>query len=177
MHWFDIKGWLKIAEGNALQQLALNKRVLEIGSLFGRSTVCMAITAQHIDAVDPHNALSIEPGHEWHGMDTYAEFMKNNEQFNVSQKISVYRSRIEDLELAHQYAFAFIDGDHTYDACKRDIAIVRSVLLPGSTFAVHDYYSGSKNHHGVIRAVNEVATEPGVKLRTVNSLAIISGAV
>ncbi len=172
MHWFDIPGWLKIIEGQELQILAYQKYVLEIGSLFGRSTVCMAAVATHIDAVDPHNGLSIEPQYEYHGMDTYQQFSNNISTFN---NICPIRAYIEDLELeSNKYSFAFIDGDHSYEACTRDISIVKNCLIPGSYFAVHDYYSGSKHHHGVIKAVNEYCKEYGVILRRVKSLAILS---
>jgi protein-L-isoaspartate O-methyltransferase len=43
------------AEGKALAEMARGKRVLEVGSYCGLSTVCMARTAKHVVSVDPHD--------------------------------------------------------------------------------------------------------------------------
>jgi hypothetical protein len=51
----DIPGWLHHAEGKALAEMARGKRVLEVGSYCGLSTVCMARTAKHVVSVDPHD--------------------------------------------------------------------------------------------------------------------------
>src|SRR5258708_4656047 len=41
----EVCGWLTDAEGRKLAELAADKRVLEIGSCEGRSTICMAQVA------------------------------------------------------------------------------------------------------------------------------------
>src|SRR5690606_30630361 len=41
----DVQGWLSYREGKTLYDLARGKRVLEIGSYCGRSTICLAQSA------------------------------------------------------------------------------------------------------------------------------------
>jgi hypothetical protein len=52
MNLTDVRGWLTEAEGRKLQELAIGKTVLELGSYCGRSTCAMAWTAARIVAVD-----------------------------------------------------------------------------------------------------------------------------
>src|SRR5262249_20892147 len=51
----EIDGWLRPAEGKALADLAAGKRVLEIGSYLGLSTVCLARTADVVYSFDVHD--------------------------------------------------------------------------------------------------------------------------
>jgi predicted O-methyltransferase YrrM len=50
----EIQGWLTEDEGRLLADLARLKRVLEVGSYHGRSSVCMAQTASWLVSVDHH---------------------------------------------------------------------------------------------------------------------------
>jgi hypothetical protein len=53
---FDVEGWLTPAEGKELARIAAGKRVLEVGSYCGLSTICMARTAKDLSvSVDPHD--------------------------------------------------------------------------------------------------------------------------
>jgi predicted O-methyltransferase YrrM len=49
--------------------------------------------------------------------------------------------------------FAFIDGDHGYDAVKRDIRNIESVLVPGGWICFDDAFTTSS---GVDRAISEL---------------------
>jgi len=48
----------------------------------------------------------------------------------------------------------FIDADHGYQGCKKDILAYRSKVLPGGIFSGHDI-----DYPGVNRAVNELLNE------------------
>lgn len=54
----------------------------------------------------------------------------------------------------------FIDADHSYEACKSDIAAWRPKVRKGGWLMGHDYHKG--NFPGVVRAVDEMV--PGFKL-------------
>jgi hypothetical protein len=51
---------------------------------------------------------------------------------------------------------AFIDGDHSYEGCKRDIAAWWGKIKPGGLLAGHDY---SHEYPGVMQAVTEAFPE------------------
>jgi hypothetical protein len=51
-----------------------------------------------------------------------------------------------------KFALVFIDGEHTYDACKADIAAWRPLVRHGGILCGHDY---GKMFPGVPRAVDE----------------------
>ncbi len=55
----------------------------------------------------------------------------------------------------------FIDADHSYEACKKDIAAWRSKVRPGGILSGHDY--NRRFFPGVIRAVEEALED--VKIR------------
>ncbi len=63
----------------------------------------------------------------------------------------------------------FIDGDHSYEACKKDISMWIPFLVPGGIVALHDYsradYGG--NIYGVTKAVHDtiLSTEEFVNFR------------
>ena len=59
--------------------------------------------------------------------------------------------RVEDGSLD----FVFIDGDHSYDGCKRDIAAWTPKVKLGGWIGGHDY----SERWGVKRAVDETTQE------------------
>lgn len=71
-------------------------------------------------------------------------------------------SQIEDGSLD----FAFIDADHSYEGCKRDIDAWASKVKAGGLLCGHDYYAPEFPNWGVARAVNEWAKERGYKVET-----------
>jgi predicted O-methyltransferase YrrM len=51
--------------------------------------------------------------------------------------------------------FVYIDGDHSYDAVREDIALSVAKVRPGGTIALDDYGSAQWWGDGVVRAVHE----------------------
>lgn len=51
--------------------------------------------------------------------------------------------------------FVYIDGDHSYDAVRQDIALAVAKVRPGGIIALDDYGLGSWWGDGVVRAVHE----------------------
>lgn len=52
--------------------------------------------------------------------------------------------------------FAYIDGDHSYAGCKRDLELISKKVMPGGIIAGHDYLNAA---YGVGRAVRELGRD------------------
>lgn len=104
-----------LQEGLILAEWADCKRVLEIGTGLGISTVCLADTAIEVVTVDPdewvHRSLTLPP--------------------NV-----VRLSSIDQVE--GEFDMAFIDGLHDIESVRQDIVRCLGFVRPGGTIAFHD---------------------------------------
>lgn len=149
---FEIDGWLSPNEGAKLAELAKGKRVLEIGSYCGLSTVCLARTASQVVAVDPHDGRATP-----RPKDTRAEFLSNLVRYGVNERVAVHPS-LDDV--TGPFDLAFIDGDHSIDAVRSDYRRIVPMLAPDGLIAFHDYrdYPGQYDgrwDEGVRKAVDE----------------------
>jgi hypothetical protein len=160
----DIPGWLLPAEGKALAELARGKRVLEIGSYCGLSTVCMARTALHVTAVDYFDGRATpEPG------DTLERFQANVERYGVAGKVTAVRPG-EELPLP-MYDLAFIDAAHDYESVSADAERAIGLLAPGGLLAFHDYKHPS--HGGIERVVDELLLDGGELISVHETVAVV----
>lgn len=124
---------LEEAEAAELARLAAGKRVLEIGSAFGYSTIIMGKVAKHVIAVDPHT-----------GFDSWPQFRLNLYSHGVAGKVSPWgetsQTALPELNRGGQrFELIFIDGDHLPDSVRHDLAWARRLVTPGGTIALHDY--------------------------------------
>lgn len=168
--WQLVQGWLTPAEGAALQALAQDKHVLEIGCWKGRSTVAMLATASTMWCLD-----------HWQG-DAYAgrgwflpEFMDNVRPHVLGDaRLRVFMGPCEELLPVldtRTVQVVFYDADHdegpTYFALEH---LVRRTA-PGAVFAVHDY--GHPHSPAVKSVVDAFANRHGYALRAVDQLAVL----
>lgn len=160
----EITGWLLPEEGKQLAALAKGKRVLEIGSYCGLSTVCMGRTAEHVTAVDYFDGRGTPEPH-----DTLDAFRSNIERYGLTDKVSVCHPH--EAYTLPVYDFAFIDAAHDYESVKADIARVREVLSDDGLIAFHDYKAPS--HPGIEAAVGELIAEGGKLLSIHETLAVV----
>jgi len=160
----DISGWLLPAEGKVLAELARGKRVLEIGSYCGLSTVLMGRTAESITAVDYFDGRGTPLPR-----DTRAEFQNNIDRHGLAGKVSVCHPD-EAIPLP-EYDFAFIDGAHDYKSVKRDIVKCLEVLKPDGLLAFHDFKHPS--HPGVEEAIDELLLDGGEIISTHETVAVV----
>lgn len=171
--WFphDAAGWLTVAEGTELAEMAAGKNVLEIGSYCGRSTVCLAQKANAVYAVDTFDGR----GTAMEG-DTFPLFKKNLKRFGVDGRVHplVGTSAAILPNLPPTFDAVFIDGSHDYESVKRDAELARAVLRPGGLLAFHDC---SENDPDVRRAVGGLIRAGAEVLRQVDSLVVIRPAV
>jgi hypothetical protein len=167
----DVDGWLTEREGVALAHHARGKRVLEIGSYAGRSTICLAQTAEHVTAVDWFDGRGTpEP------RNTAGEFRQNVERYGVAEKITT--AAPDSIWPLPRYGLAFIDGAHDYDSVADDTRKAMSMLAPGGLLAFHDYRShmgelDARWDPGVSQAVDELIADGGEILERYDTLAIV----
>jgi len=161
---YDISGWLHPDEGKKLAELATGKRVLEIGSYCGLSTVCLARAATHVTAVDYFDGRGTpEP------QDTRELFEQAIDRHGVAGKVRcVYPG--DPLPL-NEYDIVFIDGAHDAASVRSDIAKARNCLASDGLIAFHDY---SRLHDlGVAEAVDELIADGGKLISLTNTLAVV----
>jgi hypothetical protein len=172
----DVDGWLSEAEGKELRRLADGKRVLEIGSFCGRSTICLAQTAERVDCIDPFDGRATDqPG------STLEKFESNLARYGVRSKVSAHRGTANEVAALLPdgwFNLIFIDGDHSLESVRLDIEHARRLLAPGGLIAFHDYrlYRGEVGaawDPGVTGAVNELLAAGGELLHRVDSLAVV----
>lgn len=162
----EIRGWLLPSEGKRLAELAAGKRVLEIGSYCGLSTVCIGRTAKHVTALDYFDGRGTpEP------RDTLGEFTKNLSRYGIADKVEIESDPSSYFPVADSKDLVFIDGAHDYESVVDDIAIARESLAPGGLIVLHDYKHPS--HPGVTEAVDELLDEGGALISIHDTLAVV----
>jgi predicted O-methyltransferase YrrM len=59
--------------------------------------------------------------------------------------------------LQGQYDFIFIDGDHSYEQCRKDIVNYLRFVKPGGILSGHNYHKDPNSAHpGVHKSVDEI---------------------
>lgn len=160
----EITGWLYEEEGKALAELASGKRVLEIGSYCGLSTVCMARTAEHVTAVDYFDGRGTPAP-----QDTRPEFEANLRRYGVDHKVKACAPG--GPYPFEQYDVAFIDGAHDEESVRADVIHCLNLLAPGGLLAFHDFKHPS--HPGVERAVDDLLLDGGELISVTKTLAVV----
>jgi predicted O-methyltransferase YrrM len=144
----DIAGWLGREEGEYLAQLAAGKRVLEVGSYCGRSTVCMAQAAVSLAAVDPFTGDRTEDVR-----DTLGEFTQNVIRYDVAEKVTTLRGVSADVlprlrRDGAEFDLVFIDGAHDRASVELDLELSLPLLAEGGVLAFHDYRESEGDYDG-----------------------------
>ena len=157
-HARRIQSWTGPVELRALYDLATrvppNASALEIGSYLGASSCYLAAGLAErngrLFCVDTWRNETMPDGER----DTFAEFSENVRP--VANRITTIRKRSEELlatDVPAPIHLAFIDGDHDYDAVRRDFDIVGPLMASGGVVAFHDF--GDPQFPGVSRVVGE----------------------
>jgi SAM-dependent methyltransferase len=171
-HYVD--GWLLPVEGEALSELSRGKRVLEIGSYVGKSTICIAQTAREVVAVDPHDGRGT-----FRPRETRQEMLKNLRDFGLVDKVTIlHPDNFDPVERDEAFDVVFLDGAHDYGSVQQDIDKVRHCLAPDGLIAFHDYRIkpgdvDSRWDPGVTQSVDELIADGGELIATHGTLAIV----
>ncbi len=163
----EVSGWLTEAEGRKLGELATGKRVLEIGSYCGRSSICLGQGAASLDCVDPMDGRTI-PEHA-KGTSTVAAFKRNLTEYKVSARLFVGTTAEIHADLDAGYDLIFLDGAHHIEAVRVDVAAAKRLLAPGGLLAFHDH----GREPGVTESVRGLLENGAELVEIVDSLAVV----
>ena len=133
----EIKSAVTEVEANKLAELAEGRRVLELGTDFGRSTIAMAQTAQLVVTID--HCLASPFGPYPH---TAIEFLKNVARYDLQKKIIPIVGWSHDVGRilrSASFDMLFIDGHHTADSLSSDLRTLTHTLRQKHVIAFHDY--------------------------------------
>ena len=133
----EANGMIYGNEGSCLQDIFQHKRVIEIGAYEGYSTLLIGQVAKEVLSIDTFMADNI-PGN-LRGQSTLNAYIENkpsNAKFIVGNS-HVYGTynRVQK----QWYNGLFIDGDHSYDGCMKDLTIYIPLLTPNAVVCLHDF--------------------------------------
>jgi SAM-dependent methyltransferase len=133
--WRTINGFFSEIEGFLIQKYCLDKRVLEIGSMYGRSACCIADVAFKLVCVDPFGGIvNTDPPNSC--LPTFLDSIRGRDNVSYITGLS------EDVvpHLAQVFDVVHIDGMHKEPWVSRDIRMGYDVMKEDGVFAIHDYY-------------------------------------
>lgn len=175
----DTAGWLSYQEGAELAKLAAGKRVLEIGSYCGRSTICLAQTAKYVHAVDTFDGRGTPSA-----ANTWPMFLQNIKRYGITDKVVPYCGSSQEVcrELAidnARYDLIFIDGSHDKKSVRADIESASQLLADDGLLVFHDYrrrvggFSETFDDIGVTQAVDELLASGAELIDSTDTLAVV----
>lgn len=157
--FLSISGHLYPEEGYLLQALAADKRVLEIGTHHGRSTVAMAATAISVDTIDNYQ------GDSQIGAPNLAQTIQGIADSKLGHKIDILQvdfvKFLSDCD-ASQYDFIFYDGPHTPPVYEKHFLdwVIQSGFK--GTIAIHDYKPAEHEMRYVVESVDDFEKATGL---------------
>jgi len=157
----SIEGWLLDEEIRYLYDEASEVEdgcIMEIGSYRGKSTVTLAYGADvPVYTVDPHENM----GH--FGPSDRVALFENLLKFGVAERVRPLevKSSVAAKGWEEEISLLFIDGDHSYEACKNDVLNWAPNLADGGVIAFHDVGQSDD-----VKQVFEEALEGDFELRS-----------
>lgn len=146
-----VNGFLHPDELEKLAELAINRRVLEVGAFMGLSAWGMAITARSVVSVDTFRANSAGQ-RQMEQLTTLDDYMRAVSRFgNVRWHVGTSEDAARAID--ETFDLIFIDAMHTREDVLADIDRWQPKLALGGIMAFHDY--GHGDFPGVKQAVDE----------------------
>lgn len=158
-----------------LQTAHLDGAVVEIGCLYGRTSLAICLGAKEIGSKSTHiDYLFQYPdlqtcklgGYDKYpspaniddafSKSTYLEFTKNFIKNDLFDDAIIIASKSEQAREIWQkdIKFLFIDADHSYEGVKKDYDLFAPFLVEGGILALHDV--DQDGHPGVVQFFNEL---------------------
>lgn len=135
------------------EQASQHSLIVEIGAFLGRSTRALADnTPGKVITVDdfygPRKSTDVRPDGkaftEEDRLTIYPEFCKFTSDLQKERKLKVFKITYDNIGRIPLIAdlipdMVFIDGDHNYEAVKRDVEFWKNRLIPGGLLCGHDF--------------------------------------
>lgn len=131
--------------------------MVEIGSAYGESTRIFSLLFSPVYSIDPLNNEKVIPGQK----DVFTKTTSNRSIISIPKKSG---DAVNDIP--NEVSFIYIDGDHSYQAVKSDIANYLPKIRKDGYIGGHDYIVGGRKAAvggtviEVEKAVNEVLGLP-----------------
>lgn len=169
-----------IGSDETWQKIPMNSVGVEIGVWRGDSSAKFLKRARHLYLVDSWSVVPYEHNDEHGGyeayLDRYARMVGSRdprdfqgyydqvfesvvERFH-DRPITIFRMNSADFFAAFDQTvdWVYIDGDHSYHGCRRDLEGSLGIVRPGGTIFGDDY----TNKPGVRQAVDEFVARTGL---------------
>ena len=167
-----VAGWLSEPEAEALQRIAKDKTVLEVGTWKAKSTIAMAAVAYHVVTVD-HFAGDGFAGVGNPGTQAWENVVKAEAQERVTMMFSPWEIAKRFLRWS-DFGLVFYDGDHTLKATEQFLRLAIDETYDGDAIiAVHDY-DNKPQHWGCRQAVDEFVKTYNYAFELYDTLAILT---
>lgn len=180
-----VDGWLSDEEAELLLRAAIQALagtgaapVVEVGSMWGRSTVVLATAVAalapdtRVHAIDPHEGeITVLEGGTTRLAPTLDAFKRNLASAGVEDAVVITVARATATPWTGPISLLFVDGLHDEQSVRADTAHFLPWLAPGGLVALHDY---GFHFPGVKAVVDELAAGPELAFRDVaGSLAVL----
>jgi hypothetical protein len=168
-----------------LFSLAVSTRatnVLEIGRFKGLSTLALASALKFIDVgweESLHHKQRPDVDYETFeaprarrviSIDPYptVEATALIERAGLTKYVTFINQRSDAVTVQGKLDLLFIDGDHTYEGCVRDVMQYVPFVRPGGYFILHDYYGWYDDKGGNNSPIKKVCDEiPGDRFQRI----------
>jgi hypothetical protein len=122
----EVPGALTVEEGRLLWEQAAERRVLELGTGLGRSTVCLAQQAWRVVTIDRQDQAEAR---EW------------CRRYQIHDRVVFRHGEIEQIapRLEERFDLIFVDAEPLASSVGRDIDIALPLLATDGLLAFHDY--------------------------------------
>lgn len=147
--WKSLPGFFEEEEGVAIQKVCEGKKVLEIGSLYGRSTCCISDVAEEVVSVDPHTGIE---GLGPRGSTASGLFDNLSGRKNIIVHIGTAEEIVPMLP-DNYFDVVLIDGLHWEPFISLDLLLSYPKLKEEGIYTIHDYYPSDSNGWPQVREV------------------------
>jgi SAM-dependent methyltransferase len=174
----EIPSSVSHAECRELARIANGKRVLEVGSYFGRSTVALASTAEVVHSVDLHPPDNVGSGRST----TLDGLIDNLNGYDLRHRVVLHVGFSQLILRAlrpRSFDLVFLDAQHQAEPVREDLRAILPLVKRGGTIAFHDYgvpgveHAGRWDPFGVTEVVDEFAAARGYLLDVTETLAVV----
>lgn len=135
--WRDVEGFFSEVEGLEIQKRATGKICVDLGTLKGRSAVCLAEVAEHVYTID----ITFHP-----------ELVENIAGYPITYHTMTTKDASNLFE-ANSVDLVFEDTAHIYEIIKENILLWWSKIKLNGIMCFHDY--GHPAYPNVKRIIHE----------------------